>query len=88
MSGYFFLMMFLISSTLFAGEQKVLRLKVDHLACESCAEEFRSALSSVCNDLTLDIKQGEAVCFYGDAVTPKNILSKAKKTGFGVKRMD
>ncbi len=73
---------------LFAGDRRTLRLKVKHLACVSCAEEFKSQLASVCKSLTLNVKKGEAVCTYEDPVTPEKILSKARKTGLPTKRFD
>jgi hypothetical protein len=63
------------------SEGKTLKLKVDHLACLSCAEKFKEELSSLCKDLTLDTQNGEALCRYEDPVTPKQILKKANKTG-------
>ncbi len=79
------LLLLFLPGIVFAGEQKVLKLQVDHLLYESCSEKFRAELSSVCKNLTLDFKKGEAVCTYEDPVTPKKILSKAKKTGLPTK---
>ena len=68
-----------------ASEDKTLKLKVDHLACLSCAEKFKEELSSVCRSLTLDTQKGEALCTYEDPMTPKQILKKANKTGLPTK---
>ncbi len=73
----------LLPAYLSAGEKQLqtLNLKVEHLACESCAEKFKSELLHLCKDLALDPKNGEAVCRYESPVTPEQILKKAKKTG-------
>ncbi len=84
---YLILIAFIFPRPLFSGEQKILRFKVDHLACEACAKKFRSALSSVCKGLTLDEKQGEAVCIYEESTTPQKILSQAKKAGLPTKQI-
>jgi hypothetical protein len=79
----FFILFFAVffAGSVCAGDLKTLNLKVGHLACASCVEKFRSALSSVCKDLTLDEKTGEAVCRYEEPVTPEKILFKANRTG-------
>ena len=84
---YLILIALIFPRFLFSGEQKILRFKVDHLACESCAKKFRSTLSSVCKDLTLDLKQGEAVYINEESTTPQKILSQAKKAGFPIKQI-
>ncbi len=71
----------LLPALLLAGELKTLRLTVEHLACESCAEKFRSDLAPLCQELKIDLRKGEALCTYEPPVTPKQILSRAKKSG-------
>lgn len=79
----------LASTLLFAGEptapKTILKMKVGHLACSECVEKFKSALSKVCTELTLDIQTGEALCRYESPATPETILSKANKTGLPTK---
>ncbi len=78
----------LFATMLRAAELPTMKLKVEHLACESCAEQFKNALQPLCKKLTLDFKKGEALCQYEPPITPKKILSKARKTGLDTELID
>lgn len=62
-----------------------LKLKVEHMACQSCAEKFKEQLHSVCKEVTLDFQNDLVLCKYDAPATPERILSEAKKSGFSTK---
>ncbi len=71
-----------------ASETQSIRMKVKRMACLACAEKLKGDLTSLCREISIDIKKGELVCRFVPPTTPKKILSMAKTSGMGVSRIE
>lgn len=78
----------LLPGLLLAGETQTLRMKVERMACIECVEKLKAEISSLCKELSCDIKKGEAVCAYEAPVTAEEIVKRANKTGLRTTRLD
>lgn len=66
------------------AEEKILNLKIEGMTCSDCVHKVEKQLSTVCHHAHVSLENGEGMCHYQDPVTPEQILTAAKKTGFKV----
>jgi len=71
-----------VSGFLYAGEEQILKMKIEGMTCGMCEAKVKKQLSSSCTELTVNRKKGEASCKCAEGVTADQVIAECNKTGF------
>lgn len=75
----------LVQGDVSASELHAIRIQINQLSCECCAQKIHDRLVSFCKEYTVDLPKKVISCRYEDPVTAKQITSAIHKIGFDTK---